>query len=93
MFGTVNVDSHAVECPKCQGIVNDWEEFDITTADKGTKFTCNKCKTQVEIFWGIDEPDHVSTWHYPEKCPHRLCQLKYQEKLAGLTNSEAFDKV
>lgn len=83
MFGTLNIDSKPVECPTCPRLVSlpvsDWQDKDISTCNPGDQFTCNRCGTVVTVMWGLDEPDHLSTWMNAEYCPHRICRLKYAE--------------
>lgn len=83
MFGSMNVDSKPIECPTCpRGVskgASDWQERNISTCDHSDAFTCNRCGTVVTVMWGLEEPDHLSTWQNSEHCPHRLCRIKYAE--------------
>jgi hypothetical protein len=94
MFGTPNVDSKPIECPTCPRTVsfgaNDWQDKDISTCNPGDQFVCNRCGTVVTVMWGLEEPDHLSTWMNAERCPHRLCRIKFTELKAtkGWSNEE-----
>lgn len=83
MFGTAKIDSRPIECPKCpkgkeRGVSN-WVEVPIDDCFPGQQFTCAECGTVVTVNWGLEEPDHLSTWLSSEHCPHRLCKIKYAE--------------
>ena len=76
-FGSATVDAQTMTCPQCGG--NDWKERDISTCNPGDVYECAKCDKRIFINWGLEEPDHLSTWINSEHCPHRLCKMKYED--------------
>lgn len=76
-FGSATVDAHQLVCPRCNS--NDWKDRDISSCNPGDEFQCARCGKIVWINWGLEEPDHTSTWLSSEHCPHWLCQSKYAE--------------
>jgi DNA-directed RNA polymerase subunit RPC12/RpoP len=87
MFGSKNVESQPIECPKCpRGLqmgANDWEDAPVDECYPGQKFKCKRCGTEVTINWGLVEPDHLSTWVNSEYCPHRMCKVLYERLYAA----------
>lgn len=78
MFGTEHTEARALVC-KCG--TNDWEwnAGVIGPLAMGQKLKCLACGNISVATWGLDEPDHISTWLNGEYCPHRLCALRYEK--------------
>ena len=49
------------------------------SAIRATNSTCKPCGKVIYINWGLEEPNHLSTWLSSEQCPHRLCVIKYAQ--------------
>lgn len=80
MFGSVNVDSKIVTCPHCGNNSWDWPaDLPISGCEAMKEIRCAICHKSAYLLWGLDEPDHLSTWWNAEYCPHRLCQIMYGE--------------
>ena len=79
MFGSPNIEAKPLVCSAC-GRKDDWvyDGPDVKTLDPGEVFICG-CGTRHIVNWGLEEPDHLSTWINAEYCPHRLCRIKWKE--------------
>ena len=74
MFGTQHTDAVALVC-KCGANDWDWTGGAVDTLNPNQKLRCLRCGNESTVLWGLEEPDHVSTWLNGEYCPHRLCKL------------------